>query len=187
VYSKLHSFHFFGIALTLGLAAVLTAQGQTAAPAPPLQTPAPAAQAPAPASQTGSAITGTLRGHVADPTGALIPGATVTIDTSAGTFVKSTTADSAGSYSVSGLKAGGYIVQVTVDGFAPFASQTIQLLPGQSKRVDVSMAVQAAEQSVTVTDDSPMVNIDASGNASAIVIKGKDLDALSDDPDELSN
>jgi len=49
------------------------------------------------------------------------------------------------------------------------------------------MAVQAADQTVTVTDDSPSVNTDASGNASAIVIKGKDLDALSDDPDELSN
>ena len=49
------------------------------------------------------------------------------------------------------------------------------------------MAIEAAQQSVTVTDDSPMVNVDASGNANAIVLKGKDLDALSDDPDELSN
>ena len=38
-----------------------------------------------------------------------------------------------------------------------------------------------------VTDESPTVNVEAGGNASAIVLKGKDLDALSDDPDELSN
>jgi hypothetical protein len=38
-----------------------------------------------------------------------------------------------------------------------------------------------------VTDESPMVNVEAGGNASAVVLKGKDLDALSDDPDELSN
>ena len=49
------------------------------------------------------------------------------------------------------------------------------------------MALQVAQQSVTVTDDSPTVSVEAGGNASAIVIKGKDLDALSDDPDELSN
>ena len=186
MYSKLHSLDHSVFALALGLAGVLTAPGQTPAPTPPLQTPAPASQSQAPAAQTGAAVTGTLRGHVADPTGALIPGAAVTIDTSAGTFVKSTIADATGSYSVSGLKAGGYIVQVTFDGFAPFTSPTIQLSPGQSRRVDVSMAVEAAQQSVTVTDDSSMVNTDASGNASAIVLKGKDLDALSDDPDELS-
>ena len=189
MYSKLNglkSFNSSVMVLALGFAGVLTAQGQTPASAPPVQTPAPAvAQAPEPSNQ--SAVTGTLRGHIADPTGALIPGASVTIDTSAGTFVKGATADASGSYSVSGLKAGGYIVQVTFEGFAPFTSQAIQLLPGQSKRVDVSMAVEAADQTVTVTDDSPMVNVDASGNANALVIKGKDLDALSDDPDELSN
>jgi Carboxypeptidase regulatory-like domain len=187
VYSKLHWIHSLGIFLALGFAGVLMAQEQTPAPTPPMQTPPPAAQAQAPASQTGAAVTATLRGHIADPTGAFIPGATITIDTSAGTFVKSTIADAAGAYSVSGLKPGGYIVQATFDGFAPFTSPTIQLLPGQSKRVDIAMAVEAAQQSVTVTDDSPMVNIDASGNASAIVLKDKDLDALSDDPDELSN
>jgi len=43
------------------------------------------------------------------------------------------------------------------------------------------------QQSVVVTDESPAVSVEAGGNASAIVIKGKDLDALSDDPDELSS
>ena len=38
---------------------------------------------------------------------------------------------------------------------------------------------------MTVTDESPTVNVEAGGNANAIVLKGKDLDALSDDPDEL--
>jgi len=42
---------------------------------------------------------------------------------------------------------------------------------------------------VVVTDDegAPQVSTDAGSNASAMVLKGKDLDALSDDPDELSN
>src|SRR5437588_11078920 len=49
------------------------------------------------------------------------------------------------------------------------------------------MAIQAEQQNVVVTDETPTVNVEASGNSNAIVLKGKDLDALSDDPDELSN
>ena len=88
---------------------------------------------------------------------------------------------------MSGLAPGSYIVQASFPGFAPFASPAIQLAAGQAKRADISMAIEVAEQSVIVTDESPAVNIDAAGNASAIVLKGKDLEALSDDPDELSN
>jgi hypothetical protein len=181
VYSKLYGFHHFLFVLALVFVGALTAQGQT--PTQPVQTPAPAAPAAAAAPVTAA----TVHGHVADPTGAVIPGAAVTIATSAGTAVKSVTADDSGAYSVTGLKPGGYIVQASFTGFAPFSSPTIQLAAGQSKRVDIAMAIEVADQTVTVTDDSPTVNIDASGNANAIVIKGKDLDALSDDPDELSN
>jgi len=151
------------------------------------QASAPAVQTPTASAPVAAVTTGTLRGHIVDQTGALIPGAQVTVTNSAGAAVKDTTADSSGSYAVSGLAPGGYIIKATYDGFAPFSSPTIQLLAGQSKRIDVSMAVEVAQQSVTVTDDSPQVNVEAGGNANAIVLKGKDLDALSDDPDELSN
>jgi hypothetical protein len=179
VYSKLHCFIHFLIAATIGVASFAAAQAQ--APAAPAATPAPAAVTPAAASS--------IHGHIADPTGALIPGATVTITNALGVAVKSTTSDAAGSYSVTGLAPGGYIVQATVEGFANFTSPTLQLAAGQTKRVDVSMAIEATEQSVTVTDEegAPEVSTDAGSNASAIVLKGKDLDALSDDPDELSN
>ena len=170
-------FHISILALALSIASV-AALGQQTAPA--LQTPAPSAAASA-------AATGTLRGKIADQTGALIPGAAVTITNAAGVPVKTTTADALGAYSVSGLAAGGYVVQATYQGFAQFISPTIQLAAGQSKRVDISMAVEVAQQQVVVTDDAPTVSTDADSNASAIVLKGKDLDALSDDPDELSN
>lgn len=139
------------------------------------------------ASPAAPVAAATLRGRITDPTGALIPGAKITITTSAGTKVLSTTADASGSYEVQDLAPGGYIVQATFEGFAPFQSKTISLAAGQAKRVDIAMAIEVEQQNVVVTDESPSVNIDASGNANAIVIKGKDLDALSDDPDELSS
>ena len=196
VYSRLHSFHRLLFALALGLAGVLAAHGQAAAPPaqapgpavppPALQTPAPA-EAPTAAAPAAPVTTATLRGYIADPTGALIPGATVTITTQDGNVVTTTTSDSAGSYRIAGLAPGSYIVQASFAGFAPFQSPAIPLAAGQAKRVDISMAVEAEQQSVEVTDESPLVNVEAGSNASSLVLKDKDLDAFSDDPDELSN
>jgi Carboxypeptidase regulatory-like domain/TonB dependent receptor-like, beta-barrel len=131
--------------------------------------------------------TGILHGHVTDQTGALIPGARVTVTPAHGQAVAHVTADAQGAFEVRSLPAGDYIVDVEFQGFAPFTSQPITLAAGQSKRVDISMAIEEAEQNVVVSDDTPQVSVEAGANASAMVIKGKDLDALSDDPDELSN
>ena len=189
MYSNMHSIARSAILRNSFLPAlVLMVLGAGIAPIAKAQAAPPAAtqtmESQAPASTTA---TGTLRGHITDPSGALIPGAKVTIATSAGTSVTSATADSSGAYSISGLAPGNYIVNATCDGFAPFSSPTIQLASGQSKRVDIAMSIEVAQQSVTVTEDTPQVNTDAAGNSNAIVLKGKDLDALSDDPDELSN
>jgi hypothetical protein len=171
---KLRNFTLLMIILAFGAAGMASAQTQSPALATPAQPAAPAA-------------TATVRGQISDPTGALIPGASITITTSTGAAVSKATADASGHYSVNGMAPGSYIVQSNVEGFAPFTSPAIQLSVGQVKRVDISMALQVEQQSVVVTDESPQVNVEASGNASAIVLKGADLDALSDDPDELSN
>ena len=155
------------------MAGVLAANGQTAP-----QAAAPAAAPAAPA---------TLHGHITDQTGALIPGAAITIVTSAGTAVTTSSANAAGEYSITGLAPGGYIVRATYDGFAPFQSTTLTLGPGQVKRVDVAMAIEVEQQNVVVTDESPALTVEAGSNANTVVLKGKDLDALSDDPDELQN
>ena len=128
-----------------------------------------------------------IHGHVADPSGALIPGAVINVQTSTGAAAGTTKADAGGAYEVHGLAPGGYTVNVTYNGFAPFASQVITIAAGQSKRVDVTMAIEAEQQNVIVSDDTPTVSVDPGSNASSMVLKDKDLDALSDDPDELSD
>jgi hypothetical protein len=187
VYSKSYPLIALMVSASLALVAVAancqTAPAATPPAAPALSTPA----TPAPA-QAAPATTGTLRGHILDATGALIPGAQVTVTTAKGAAVGTATANAAGSYAVRGLPAGSYVVAVTFTGFAPFVSEPIDLAAGQSKSVDVKMAVETTEQQVVVTDEGgPTVSTDADANASAMVLKGSDLDALSDDPDELSN
>jgi hypothetical protein len=183
VYPKLHCFIHFLIVLALGAAGIAGAHAQS--PPPPAQSAAPVQSAPPAAAVPVAA--GIIRGHITDPTGALIPGASVTITNAAGTQPVTVTADASGAYEVHGLAPGGYIVTATFEGFAPAQSATFQLAAGQAKRVDIAMAIQVEQQNVVVTDDSPTVNTEAGGNASALVLKGKDLDALSDDPDELSS
>ncbi len=134
------------------------------------------------------AATGTLHGHIADPTGALIPGAQITVTTAKGAKVAQTSADAAGGYSVRGLAQGSYIIQATFQGFATFVSTPIPLAAGQTKNVDIKMAIEEAQQQVVVSDEgAPQVSVEAGQNSNSIVLKGSDLDALSDDPDELSN
>jgi len=91
---------------------------------------ATAAQAQAPARPAAAA---TIRGHIADPTGALIPGAKITVvTTAAGAQSATVTADSGGAYVVTGLAPGSYIVKAAFEGFAPAApgySSTRRAIP----------------------------------------------------------
>ncbi|MGO9517335.1 MAG: carboxypeptidase regulatory-like domain-containing protein [Candidatus Korobacteraceae bacterium] len=187
MYSKSHCLITFLISAALALVTA-AANAQTASAPVPQAEPAVSTPAtPAPA-QVSPVTTGVLRGHILDQTGALIPGAQITVTTTKGATVGTVTASVAGSYAVRGLPAGSYIVQVTFNGFAPFVSAPIDLAVGQSKSVDVKMAVENTQQEVVVTDEGgPAVSTDAGANTSAIVLKGSDLDALSDDPDELQN
>jgi Carboxypeptidase regulatory-like domain len=133
----------------------------------------------------GQGPTGTLQGRVLDPSGAVIPQAQVTVTSPAGKTV-STSADAAGSYQVRGLAAGDYTVNATTPGFAAFTA-TVTVAPGQSKTLNIAMQIEAEKQQVQVEADAPTVDTSPDQNANAVVLKGKDLDALSDDPDELES
>ncbi len=163
----------------------VAAPAQTSTPAAPQTVPASTAPAPARPAPVATAV---LHGHILDPTGALIPGAQITVTTPRGPAVGTATANAAGAYALRGLAPGSYIVQVTSAGFAPFVSAPIPIAAGQTKNMDVKMAVETAEEQVVVSDEGgPTVSTEAGANTSAVVLKGSDLDALSDDPDELQN
>ncbi len=112
----------------------------------------------------------------------------MTVLTAAGKNVGSAAADAAGGYQIRGLAPGSYVIEASFSGFAPFVSAPIALTAGQTKNIDIKMAVEEAEQQVVVTDEgSPTVSTEAGANSNSLVLKGSDLDALSDDPDELSS
>jgi uncharacterized membrane protein YgcG len=135
------------------------------------------------APQAGS---GTLRGQVTDPSGAAIVKANVIMTPAAisSTPIKTQT-DGQGAYEFKGLAAGPYSLTVVAQGFAVYENDNVVITAGQPLRLNVAMNIQVEEQKVNVSDTVPTVDVNPANNAGAIIISGKELDALPDDPDEL--
>ena len=127
---------------------------------------------------------GTLRGVVSDSSGAVIPTASVVLTGPGGE--RSALTQNDGSYSFAGLAAGEYRVRVTFPGFVPF-EKAATVAGGQTLAFPIQLTVAAEKQAVTVKGAAePGVSVEPDNNATAIVIKGDDLDALPDDPDDLA-
>jgi hypothetical protein len=129
--------------------------------------------------------TGSLHGTVMDPSGAIIPGASVVLSGNGKTV--STTSGGAGSYHFDGLAPGHYSVNTTIEGFTPFGLPDLAIVAGKSKTLNISMTIAVQQQKVQVTAESNTIDTSPDSNANSVIIKGKDLDALSDDPDDLAN
>ena len=130
--------------------------------------------------------TGTLRGQVTDPSGAAVAEATVLVTTPSGAATTATT-NRDGLFEVKGLVAGKYGVKVIATGFAPFEQAEVDIAAGQTQKLNAQLSIQVQEQKVEVTDTTTKIDVNPASNAGAVVIQGKDLEALSDDPDELES
>jgi len=133
-----------------------------------------------------SAGTGTLRGQVTDPSGAAVASATVLVTTPSGAATTAST-NRDGIFEVTGLVPGKYGVKVVAQGFTTFDQADVEITAGQAQKLTVSLTIEVQEEKVEVTDTTTKVDVNPANNAGAVVIQGKDLEALSDDPDELES
>ena len=137
-------------------------------------------------SALAQAPTASVSGRVIDATGAVIPNATVTV-TGADGKQSSASSDQVGAFQVPSLTPGSYTITADAAGFARY-TQSVMVTAGGNLKLDLTLQVQAKEEKVNVQSENPtQLDVSASSNAGALVIKGKDLEALSDDPDELSS
>ena len=129
---------------------------------------------------------GMVRGVITDESGALVPGAKITVSNPAGP-VKTGTAGDDGAYSVTGLAPGQYSVVAASPGLVQPQPASVNIPSGpQAVTLNLQLNVAAEKQEVTVQENAgPMVSVDPSQNAGALILRGADLDALSDDPDDL--
>ncbi|NDJ12794.1 MAG: hypothetical protein EBY17_16600 [Acidobacteriia bacterium] len=130
------------------------------------------------------AQTAALTGQVTDPSGAIVPGASVVV--TRGEDMRKLSADANGQYSLAGLPPGEYQVSASAAQLLMPRPLNVTLRPGTAATLNLRLNVTGATQQVTVTSDAgPEVSTEASANASATVLKGDDLDALADDPEDL--
>jgi hypothetical protein len=139
----------------------------------------------APAAWSQAAAGSSVTGFVLDPDSAAIPGATVTLTPATGE-ARTVTSGADGGYSFRGVPAGTYSLTVAMPGFASFVRQGVRV-GAAPLTINAGMAIQSENTEVNVTTDNTKVSVDADSNGSAVVIKDKDLEALSDDPDELAD
>jgi hypothetical protein len=130
--------------------------------------------------------TGVVKGAITDESGALVPGAKVTASGPAG-VVKATTSGNDGSYILNGLPAGKYSIQASSPGLSQIQPASVDVSDGPIT-VNIPLRVVLEKQEVTVQENTgPTISVDPSQNAGALVLRGADLDALSDDPDDLQS
>jgi len=130
-----------------------------------------------------AAQTATLHGTVTDPSGAVIPNATVSLTNPDGHTVATAKSDATGSYKIGNLTPGTYIVIATSQGFAPSESKAVTVKAGEFKIFNVALKIAVEKQQVVVNEENPTGSVSPAENASSLVLKGKDLDGLSDAPD----
>lgn len=130
--------------------------------------------------------TGSMRGTVSDPSGAVVQDATVIVTTPAGAAVTATT-NKEGIFELKGLAPGKYGLKVVAPGFTNFELPELDIVSGETRKVNVALSIEVQQEKVEVTDTTTKVDVNPANNAGAVVLQGKDLDALSDDPDELES
>jgi hypothetical protein len=128
--------------------------------------------------------TGTLRGQVQDVLGGLVVGGTVTVTDSAG-VARTATTDEEGRYAFAGLPPGRYTLRVEATGFEVYENPEVEVSAGASEPLNLTLNVAIAAEEVTVTAEAP-VSTDPESEAGAVVIRGVQLDALPDNPEDLS-
>ena len=123
-----------------------------------------------------------LRGVITDPSGASVPGAVVEIRSSGATLRAKT--DSAGKYAWPALPPGKYTIRIAAKGFSPVERPDVEIT--KPTVLDFQLTIAAETQVVNVADETGAVSTQTDENGGALVLKEKELAALSDDPDELS-
>jgi hypothetical protein len=131
---------------------------------------------------------GRLTVTVADQTGAVIPGATVTLTAqdskSAPTPVAPVTTSSQGVATFQGLAPGRFTVQVQFSGFEPRLLSDVRIRAGENRQ-NVALEISKVEDTVTVSQDPSSAASDRRGSSFGTVLTREQIDALSDDPEEM--
>jgi hypothetical protein len=109
-------------------------------------------------SMQAQTVSGSMTGTVLDPSGAVVPNATVTAINVATGVRSSTTSNSAGVYSIRFLPIGPYRVEVNATGFAPLSLPQFQLEISQTAKIDAHVSVNAVTSVDVSSQTTPILD-----------------------------
>ena len=141
-------------------------------------TPALAAQ------QASTTQTGALRGTVTDQLGSLVVDAKVSLKNARGVIVTANS-NSSGVYEFRRLPPGTYELHVAAPGFNIYEEKQVEIRAHETATLNAELSIAVEEQQVTVDDRN--ISTDSDNNANAVVLRGKELEALPNDPQALAS
>ena len=130
--------------------------------------------------------TAQLAGKVTDESGAVLPGATVTITQTDTGADRSVVTDGEGTYLVSNLAPGPYRLEVMLQGFRTYVQTGIVLQVAATPTINVSLGLGELEETVTVEAATPLVDVRSAGVSEVVEserivelpLQGRDVTAL---------
>ena len=126
---------------------------------------------------------GSLKGTVTDPLGSLIVGAKVTIKNARG-VITSATSNSSGVYEFRRVEPGKYELHVSAPGFNVYEEKDVEITARETTTLNPQLTIAFEEQQVTIDDRN--ISTDSDNNAGTVVLRGKELEALPNDPQALA-
>jgi hypothetical protein len=127
---------------------------------------------------------GAIKGTVTDQLDSLVVNATIVIKDVQGKE-RTIVTDSSGSYEFRLLPPGNYVLKVSAVGFTVREEKKVVVKAGAATTLDLQLSIEALEQSVTV--DNKGISTDSDRNGDAMVLRGRELEALPNDPDALAS
>src|SRR5262245_28119938 len=112
--------------------------------------------------------TAVIDGTVVDPSGAALPGVDVEVRNVETGLVRSLTADRDGRFVALQLPPGRYTVTLKLSGFATLVQENVLITVGETVRLNPVMKVSGIAETVTVTAESPAIDLSRSAAASTL-------------------
>jgi hypothetical protein len=123
----------------------------------------------APPPAAAQAVSGTILGFVKDSTGAVVPGATVTVLNTGTGFTRNVVTDASGEYTAPLIPTGTYTVSAEITGFKKVSKANVLLGVDQKVRMDLTLEVGQLTEVVEIQAETPLLQTSSSELGTTVV------------------